>query len=293
MFLLIIFIDEHLLQPDYSRSLASITVLITMIFTEYGYEFLQLNHLSTDPLQRIRPLHYILIANNLLLPFSSQMTATILSFVIIVIEIIISLNQRLNICQNQQIIIRLTIAEIISYVYTTLFGLYVKRLLEKFIHKTFENYIDSKYNIYKVQEEQEQLLKSCLPKHLIDRVRKDLKETIKIIDQRGRIASRIFKKLYIKKYDNVSILFADIVNSVALTESLNANELVETLDNMFGTFDKFADKNNCLRIKLLGDCYYCVSGLPIPDTNHALNCVRMGIDMIKVIKYDDDYYCFG
>ncbi|OTF83683.1 adenylyl cyclase-like protein, partial [Euroglyphus maynei] len=133
-------------------------------------------------------------------------------------------------------------------------------------------------------EEQEQLLKSCLPKHLIDRVRKDLKETIKIIDQRGRIASRIFKKLYIKKYDNVSILFADIVNSVALTESLNANELVETLDNMFGTFDKFADKNNCLRIKLLGDCYYCVSGLPIPDTNHALNCVRMGIDMIKVIN---------
>ena len=100
-----------------------------------------------------------------------------------------------------------------------------------------------------------------------------------------RTRSIRFKKLYIKKYDNVSILFADIVNSVALTEKLSANELVETLDNMFGTFDKCADKNNCLRIKLLGDCYYCVSGLPIPDSNHAWNSVRMGFDMIKIILF--------
>jgi hypothetical protein len=28
-------------------------------------------------------------------------------------------------------------------------------------------------------------------------------------------------------------------------------------------FDKLANENCCLRIKLLGDCYYCVAGLPI------------------------------
>ena len=28
-------------------------------------------------------------------------------------------------------------------------------------------------------------------------------------------------------------------------------------------FDKLAAEDNCLRIKLLGDCYYCVSGLPV------------------------------
>nr|XP_027197465.1 adenylate cyclase type 2-like [Dermatophagoides pteronyssinus] len=284
MFLFVIFFDENLLQPEFSRSLASITVLITMIVTEYGHEFLQLNHLSINPLRRIRPLHYILIANNLLLPFSSRMMAAISSFIIIVIEIIISLAVRFNLCENQHIIIRLAIGEIISYVYTAIFGLYIKGLLEKIVRRTFENYIESKYNIYKLQKEHEEILKSCLPQHLIDRVRKDLKETIKVIDQQGKITSRRFKKLYIKKYDNVSILFADIVNSVALTEKLSANELVETLDNMFGTFDKCADKNNCLRIKLLGDCYYCVSGLPIPDSNHAWNSVRMGFDMIKIIN---------
>ncbi|RUS76021.1 hypothetical protein EGW08_016226, partial [Elysia chlorotica] len=39
-----------------------------------------------------------------------------------------------------------------------------------------------------------------------------------------------------------------------------------------------------MRIKILGDCYYCVSGVPTPDKNHALNCVRMGLRMIDAIR---------
>ncbi len=41
--------------------------------------------------------------------------------------------------------------------------------------------------------------------------------------------------------------------------------------------------NNCLRIKILGDCYYCVSGLPEACHDHARNCVEMGLDMIDAI----------
>lgn len=43
-------------------------------------------------------------------------------------------------------------------------------------------------------------------------------------------------------------------------------------------------KNGCLRIKILGDCYYCVSGLPDPIANHARNCVQMGLDMCTAIR---------
>jgi hypothetical protein len=39
-----------------------------------------------------------------------------------------------------------------------------------------------------------------------------------------------------------------------------------------------------MRIKILGDCYYCVSGLPIPRQNHADNCVYMGMKMIEIIR---------
>ena len=41
--------------------------------------------------------------------------------------------------------------------------------------------------------------------------------------------------------------------------------------------------NRCLRIKILGDCYYCVSGLPEPCRDHARNAVEMGLDMIDAI----------
>lgn len=43
-------------------------------------------------------------------------------------------------------------------------------------------------------------------------------------------------------------------------------------------------ENHCLRIKILGDCYYCVSGLPEPRADHAHCCVEMGVDMIEAIS---------
>lgn len=45
-----------------------------------------------------------------------------------------------------------------------------------------------------------------------------------------------------------------------------------------------AQENECMRIKILGDCYYCVSGLPESLPNHAKNCVKMGLDMCEAIK---------
>lgn len=38
-----------------------------------------------------------------------------------------------------------------------------------------------------------------------------------------------------------------------------------------------------MRIKFLGDCYYCVSGLPIKNKRHAKNCVELGLRMIRDI----------
>ncbi|KAG0421119.1 hypothetical protein HPB47_002996 [Ixodes persulcatus] len=55
------------------------------------------------------------------------------------------------------------------------------------------------------------------------------------------------------------------------------------LNELFARFDKLAAENHCLRIKILGDCYYCVSGLPDPRLDHAQCCVEMGLDMIEAI----------
>ena len=49
-------------------------------------------------------------------------------------------------------------------------------------------------------------------------------------------------------------------------------------------FDQLACHYQCLRIKILGDCYYCVSGLPVSRPNHAVNIVRMGLSMISAMR---------
>ncbi len=40
---------------------------------------------------------------------------------------------------------------------------------------------------------------------------------------------------------------------------------------------------SCLRIKILGDCYYCVSGLLEPCPDHAHKAIEMGLSMVKAI----------
>jgi hypothetical protein len=46
----------------------------------------------------------------------------------------------------------------------------------------------------------------------------------------------------------------------------------------------FEQENHCMRIKILGDCYYCVSGVPEPQRGHARYCVEMGLAMISTIR---------
>ena len=51
-----------------------------------------------------------------------------------------------------------------------------------------------------------------------------------------------------------------------------------------------ANEESCLRIKLLGDCYYCVAGLPVARLDHADCCVGLGLQMIKAINTVKELY---
>ena len=43
-------------------------------------------------------------------------------------------------------------------------------------------------------------------------------------------------------------------------------------------------KYHQLRIKILGDCYYCISGAPDERADHAVLCIHMGIAVVKAIE---------
>lgn len=105
---------------------------------------------------------------------------------------------------------------------------------------------------------------------------------------------RGFNELYICTYHNVSLLYADIVGFTRICTQLTSSQLVIVLNDLFSRFDHLAHEHRILRIKILGDCYYGVCGIPetavlgsksrASGHNHAFNCVNMGLDMIEVIR---------
>ena len=138
-----------------------------------------------------------------------------------------------------------------------------------------KSYVKSKLGLDSEDKKLSKLMESVIPKHLAGKMRDD------VLCPNNKIGN--FHRIYLTSYDNVSILFADIVNFTKISSNCTAQLLVETLNELFGRFDKAADLRQCLRIKILGDCYYCVSGIPNEKEAHASQCVEMGLDMIDIL----------
>ncbi|XP_008055210.1 adenylate cyclase type 7 [Carlito syrichta] len=134
------------------------------------------------------------------------------------------------------------------------------------------------------KRQQENLLLSVLPAHISMGMKLAIIERLKERGDRHYVPDNNFHSLYVKRHQNVSILYADIVGFTRLASDCSPKELVVVLNELFGKFDQIAKANECMRIKILGDCYYCVSGLPVSLPTHARNCVKMGLDMCEAIK---------
>lgn len=238
------------------------------------------------PWASIRKTYYLIITNHVFLPFPTRFQACGATIIIASLEIFATyITRRDNNCLANLTLY--SIADIIFYASSAMIGFQVTFLLEIAIRRTFLNHkycIQSTYRLNYEKEQQEQLLRSCFPQHLIEQIREEIRESIAMISKRQSVPFKPFYNLYVEKYENVTILYADIVNSMNLTDKLNPDELVETLNELYGRFDESGEKFSCLRIKLLGDCYYCVSGLPEYDADHAIKCILMGLEMIKIIN---------
>ncbi|XP_064211251.1 Ca(2+)/calmodulin-responsive adenylate cyclase isoform X3 [Tribolium castaneum] len=167
-------------------------------------------------------------------------------------------------------------ANVVVFLCVNVVGIFVHNLMEHAQRKAFldtRNCIAARLEMEDENEKLERLLLSVLPQHVAMEMKNDIISPVE-----GQ-----FHKIYIQKHENVSILFADIVGFTVLASQCTAQELVRLLNELFGRFDQLANDNHCLRIKILGDCYYCVSGLPEPRSDHAHCTVEMGLDMIDAI----------
>ncbi|XP_072108109.1 adenylate cyclase type 1-like isoform X1 [Mobula birostris] len=181
-----------------------------------------------------------------------------------------------SVTSRRQRLWRTLVANAVLFASVNMSGVFVRILTERAQRKAFlqaRNCIEERLRLEDENEKQERLLMSLLPRNVAMEMKEDFLKP----------PERIFHKIYIQRHDNVSILFADIVGFTSLASQCTAQELVKLLNELFGKFDELATENHCRRIKILGDCYYCVSGLTQPKTDHAHCCVEMGLDMIDTI----------
>ncbi|XP_044282770.1 adenylate cyclase type 4 isoform X1 [Varanus komodoensis] len=181
------------------------------------------------------------------------------------------------------------LANLVIFVCGNLVGAYHKHLMEVALGETFHetfNLIQSRVKLESEKRHQEHLLLSILPAYIALEMKAEIIERLRDGGQaqRRHESANNFHNLYVKRHQNVSILYADIVGFTLLASECSPKELVLMLNELFGKFDQIAKDNECMRIKILGDCYYCVSGLPVSLPNHARNCVKMGLDMCQAIK---------
>jgi adenylate cyclase len=96
----------------------------------------------------------------------------------------------------------------------------------------------------------EELLANMLPRQ----VAAELK-------QNGKVAAR--------RFESVSVLFADIVGFTPMSEGLTPEELVDRLNEVFTHFDTLTTEHGCEKIRTIGDAYMVAAGVPEPRQDHA------------------------
>jgi adenylate cyclase len=110
-------------------------------------------------------------------------------------------------------------------------------------------------------ERSETLLANILPSSVADRL-KDPARTV-IAD----------------KYDDASILFADVAGFTERASDMPPEQLIRFLNRLYSDFDALVDKHGLEKIKVSGDSYMVVSGVPQPRADHVEALASFALDM--------------
>jgi class 3 adenylate cyclase len=112
----------------------------------------------------------------------------------------------------------------------------------------------------KAHEEVERLLLNILPEPIARRLRQG-------------------ERVIADRFDDVTLLFADIVGFTQLSSGLPAAELVEILNDVFSAFDGLVARYGLEKIKTIGDAYMVVGGLPERMEDHTGRVADMALEL--------------
>jgi class 3 adenylate cyclase len=116
----------------------------------------------------------------------------------------------------------------------------------------------------RLARENERLLLNILPQPIADRLRQG-------------------EPLIADRFDDVTLLFADIVEFTRLSASMSAQELVGVLNEVFTVFDRLVDGYGLEKVKTIGDAYMVVGGMPERSDDHPERVTAMALDLAESV----------
>jgi len=85
------------------------------------------------------------------------------------------------------------------------------------------------------------------------------------------------------KYDDASILFADIAGYTKRASDTTPTELVRFLDALYTDLDALVDRHGLEKVKTSGDSYMVVSGVPLARPDHLQALASLALDMADAV----------
>ena len=85
-------------------------------------------------------------------------------------------------------------------------------------------------------------------------------------------------------FEEVTVLFGDIVGFTKLSSQISPRELVGLLNEIFSRFDRLVEQYGLEKIKTIGDSYMVVGGLPLIRTDHAEAIANFALDMQQELE---------
>ncbi|NIM95591.1 MAG: adenylate/guanylate cyclase domain-containing protein [Anaerolineales bacterium] len=97
-------------------------------------------------------------------------------------------------------------------------------------------------------------------------------------------------------FESASILMVDFVGHTEKDIAHDPAALVTEINDIFTVFDRITDLFGCERIRIVGDAYMAVSGLPEANPDHAHNIARVALRMLRYIEkrnsaHSEPWYC--
>ena len=89
------------------------------------------------------------------------------------------------------------------------------------------------------------------------------------------------ERLIADRFDDVTLLFADIVGFTEMSSAMAPEELVAVLNEVFTVFDALVDEHRLEKVKTIGDAYMVVGGLSDQGGDHTLRVASMATSLTE------------